>query len=230
MKIGIIGAMDIEVDGIKKHIENCKIDKIGMNEFWYGSLCGHDVVVAKCGEGKVNSAMTAQSMILQYNPEVIINTGVAGALKSGMKVLDVVVADDVCQHDFDLTPLGYEPGFVPQVEGVKMPCDKRVADALCASAKRLCDSGIHRGTIASGDVFVATKEQKERITSLFGAVAAEMEGASIGQVCVINNKRFCVLRVMSDNADESANISFSELAVKAADISVGVVLDMIKNF
>ena len=229
MKFGIIGAMDIEVDGIKKNIESCKEEKIGTVSFCYGKIFGNDIVAAKCGEGKVNSAMTAQTMILNYNPDVIINTGGAGALGEGMSVMDVVIADDVCQHDFDISPLGYEKGYIPQVEDVKIKCDGKLSDALEVSAKNICDGRIYRGTIATGDVFVASKEQKDRIVGLFGAVSAEMEGGSIGQVCCLNNKKFCVLRVMSDNADGEASMSFPEFAAKAADVSVNIILDLIKN-
>lgn len=230
MKIGIIGAMDIEVDGIKKQIENCRTETLGVTDFYYGRIGDCDVVVAKSGEGKVNAAMTAQTMILRYNPDIIINTGVAGALKSGMKLMDVVVADDVCQHDFDISPLGYEPGFVPRAECVKIMCDKDAADILEKCAKAVLKSSVYRGTVASGDIFVASDEQRDRIKRVFGAVSAEMEGGSIGQVCLLNGTRFCVLRVMSDNADDGADISFSEFAAKAADISVNITLNFIKSF
>lgn len=229
MKIGIIGAMDIEVDGIKENIENCSIERFSGIDFYYGKIYGKDVVAAKCGEGKVNSAMTAQTMILQYNPDFIINTGVAGGLHPDMKTLDVAIADNVCQHDFDISPLGYEVGFVPRAECVKINCDEKLNNVMEKSADKICGSSVFKGTIASGDSFIASDIQRNRIKTTFGAVAAEMEGASIGQVCMLNGKRFTVLRVISDTADGSAGMSFDVFAEKAADISIRVMLDFVKN-
>ena len=230
MKIGIIGAMDVEVNGIKEKIENCKTDSISGVDFHYGKIADKDVVLAKCGEGKVNSAMTAQTMILQYNPDYIINTGVAGGLHQDMKVLDVAIAENVCEHDFDVSPLGYEPGYISQLGGIKVDCNTKLNDCIEKCAKNCCSSSIFRGTIASGDQFIASDEQRNRIKKLFGAVAAEMEGGSIGHVCKLNNKSFTVLRVMSDNADGSADMSFDVFAQKASDISIKIMLEFLKEF
>ena len=227
--IGIIGAMDVEVDGIKKNIENLKTEEISGIKFCTGTLFGKEVVVAKCGEGKVNSAMTAQTMILKYNPEFIVNSGVAGGLHPEMKVTDIAIAENVCEHDFDITPLGYEPGFIPQVESVKVVCNEKLNALIEASAKKVCKSKIFRGTIASGDQFIASDSQRNRIKNLFGAVAAEMEGGSIGHVCMLNNTKFTVLRVISDNADGSADMSFEEFAKKASEISINIMLEFVKS-
>ena len=227
--IGIIGAMDVEVDGIKKNIEDLKTEEVSGIKFCTGKLFGKYVVVAKCGEGKVNSAMTTQTMIIKYNPDFIINSGVAGGLHPDMKVMDIAIAEDVCEHDFDISPLGYAPGFVPQVEDVKTNCDKSLNDKIENCAKKVCNSSIFKGTIASGDQFIASDEQRGRIKTLFGAIAAEMEGASIGHVCKLNNKRFTVLRVISDNADGSADMSFDVFAKKAADISINIMMEFIKT-
>ncbi len=227
--IGIIGAMDVEVDGIKKNIENLKTEEISGIKFCTGSLFGKDVVVAKCGEGKVNSAMTAQTMILKYNPKFIVNSGVAGGLHPEMKVTDIAIAENVCEHDFDISPLGYEPGFVPQVEGIKVACDEKLNSIIEASANKVCKSKIFKGTIASGDQFIASDAQRNRIKNLFGAIAAEMEGGSIGHICTLNNTKFTVLRVISDNADGSADMSFEEFAKKASEISINIMLEFVKS-
>ena len=227
--IGIIGAMDVEVDGIKKNIEDLKTEEVSGIKFCTGKLFGKDVVVAKCGEGKVNSAMTTQTMIIKYNPDFIINSGVAGGLHPDMKVMDIAIAEDVCEHDFDISPLGYAPGFIPQVEDVKTKCDENLNSIIEDCAKKVCDRNIYKGTIASGDQFIASDEQRGRIKNLFGAIAAEMEGASIGHVCKLNNKRFTVLRVISDNADGSADMSFDVFAAKAADISINIMIEFVKS-
>ena len=227
--IGIIGAMDVEVDGIKMNIENCKTEEISGISFCSGKLFGKDVVVVKCGEGKVNAAMTAQTMILKYNPDFIVNSGVAGGLHTGMKVMDIAIADSVCEHDFDISPLGYKPGFVPQVEAVEMKCDEKLNGIMEKCAKKICQSNIYKGIIASGDQFIASDAQRNKIKNIFGAIAAEMEGASIGHICTLNNTKFTVLRVISDNADGSADMSFDVFAKKAADISINIMLEFIKT-
>lgn len=227
--IGIIGAMDVEVDGIQKKIEDCKTEKISGIKFCCGKLFGKDIVVAKSGEGKVNSAMTAQTMIMRYNPDFIINSGVAGGLHSDMKVMDIAIAEAVCQHDFDISPLGYKPGYIPQVEQVEMKCDAELNSTIEKCAKKVCDSTIYKGIIASGDQFIASDGQKNKIKNIFGAIAAEMEGASIGHVCTVNNTKFTVLRVISDNADGSADTSFDVFAENASDISIKIMLEFIRN-
>lgn len=228
MKIGIIGAMDMEVRGIFEKIENCTEEEISGIKFYSGEISGNNVVVAKCGEGKVNSAVTAQTMILKYSPDFIVNTGVAGGLHPKLGVLDVAVAEDVCQHDFDITPLGYEIGFVPVADRVKIKCDERLVSQLKICAEKYSKNVIS-GTIATGDKFVASRHTKDFIVSSFDGISAEMEGGSIGQVCFLNKKPFCVLRVISDNADGSADMSFETFAVKASDISVNIIIDFIKN-
>ncbi len=227
--IGIIGAMDVEVEGIRKNIENIKTEEISGMKFSTGKLFDKDVVVVKSGEGKVNSAMATQTMILKYNPDFIINSGVAGGLHPDMKVMDIAIAENVCQHDYDITPLGYEPGFLPQVEGVKMICDNKLNEAIENCAKKICASNIFKGTIASGDQFIASDSQRNRIKNVFNAIAAEMEGASIGHVCTLNKTNFTVLRVISDNADGGANMSFEEFAKKASDISINIMLEFVKS-
>lgn len=227
--IGIIGAMDVEVDGIKSHIEDCRIEEISGIKFCSGKLFGKDIVVAKSGEGKVNSAMTAQAMIMRYKPDFIINSGVAGGLHPDMKVMDIAIANSVCQHDFDISPLGYKPGYIPQVEQIEMRCSDDLNNIIEDCAKKVCDSNIFKGVIASGDQFIASDTQRNRIKNIFGAIASEMEGASIGHVCTLNNTKFTVLRVISDNADGSADMSFDVFAKKASEISINIMLEFVKS-
>ena len=165
--IGIIGAMDVEVEGIRKNIENIKTEEISGMKFSTGKLFGKDVVVVKSGEGKVNSAMATQTMILKYKTDFIINSGVAGGLHPDMKVMDIAIAENVCQHDYDITPLGYEPGFLPQVEGVKMVCDNNLNEAIESCTKTVCTGNIFKGTIASGDQFIASDSQRNKIKNVF---------------------------------------------------------------
>lgn len=214
--IGIIGAMDIEVDGIVADMTEISIETIGTMRFVKGKLFDKDIVVCKCGIGKVFAAICAQSMILKYNPDIIVNSGVAGALLPELSVLDTVVATDVVQHDMDTSPLGDPVGLISGINVIKINADDKASQLIVDISKGL---GINtlRGTIASGDQFIASAEKKSIIFDAFGALACEMEGASIGQVCYVNNVKFAIIRSISDGKGEALDyFTFSGLAAERA--------------
>ncbi len=225
--LGILGAMDIEVDGLKAMATDVTEEKISGKTFICGKIHGKDVVIAKCGIGKVNAALCAEAMILKYNPDLIINTGVAGSLTRDLLIGDIVIADSVCQHDFDTSPLGDPIGLIPEVNLVKIPADKAAKEKLEAVIKKL---GLNSktGTVASGDAFIASSEKKDFIVSYFGALACEMEGASIGQVCAVNNTPFAVLRALSDSADEGSCEDYPAFCKLAAKNSINVISEFIR--
>lgn len=226
--LGIIGALDIEVEILKKSLEAPQRAVVSGIEFVSGKLWGVSAVVAKSGVGKVNSAACAEAMILKYSPSVIINTGVGGALTPELSVMDAVVASDVVQHDFDTTACGDPHGFIPEINGVKLAADMAVSDAISAAVKELGIKCV-TGTVATGDKFVSSERDKEFLRNTFGAVCCEMEGAAIGQVCFINGVRFAVLRSVSDNADGSSPMDFPTFAPKAAENAVRIIERMIKS-
>lgn len=228
MKIGIIGAMKIEVEKLCSMAENVKKEKIGGIEFCSGALCGHDVVIAVCGVGKVFAAMCAQAMILHYAPDAIINTGVAGALASGLRVGDVAIAENVVQHDMDTSPIGDPVGLISGINMVQIPADEKISSALKNTA---LDLGMIclGGTIASGDQFIADKTKKTYIKEAFSAIACEMEGAAIGQVCYVNGTPFGILRSISDNGDESAGMSYDKFIGVAVENSVKILTEFLEN-
>ena len=227
-KIGIIAAMQIEAEALKAKIEAPVEEKISGLSFTEGMLFGVPVVVAVCGEGKVNAAISAQTMILRYGIDLLINTGVAGNLSDTLNVGDVAVATDTVEHDYDLSPLGYEKGYVLGVNGIHVSCDEYavglISEILSALGVRHLE-----GTIASGDQFIGGKEPKERICSAFGAIACEMEGGAIGHVAALNGVPFCVIRALSDNADGSAPENFGAFAEKAAETSVKVTEEFLRR-
>ena len=220
--IGIIGAMEVEIEGIRSKMTHKKEKVISGVRYVSGRLGKSRVVTAVCGIGKVFAAICTQTMILEYSPSVIINTGVAGSLSPALKVCDIAIADKVVQHDMDTSPLGDPKGLISGINVVYIDADSPVSGMLSDTVRK-CGINTVSGTIASGDQFIASREVKERIVSDFGAIACEMEGAAIGQVCYVNNKPFAVLRAISDNADGVADMDYPSFCKKAADNYVRVI-------
>ena len=202
--IGIIAAMNVEMESRCSYIQNPVTETISGITFVSGTLEGSEVVTAVCGIGKVFAAMCAQTMILRYKPDCIVNTGVAGTLTDKLKIGSIAVSSAVVQHDMDTSALGDPIGMISGINKVLLPADQDLCDQLSACATVL---GIHTqtGVIASGDQFISSSERKSAIVKTFGAIACEMEGASIGQVCYVNRVPFCVLRAISDSADGSSH-------------------------
>ncbi len=220
--IGIIGAMADEVNGLKFVMSNVLIETVSSVDFFLGKLCGINVVVAESGVGKVNAAVAAQTMILKYNTDYVIFIGVAGGLHDALKIGDVVIASSVVEHDMDTTPLGDPPGYITGLDRVYIDCDARLADILERCAR---ETGLNtlRGTIASGDQFIADDDTRNRLKNMFNAYAAEMEGASVGHVCAMNGVKFAVLRTISDTADSSSHIDFPTFCKMAAENAIKVI-------
>jgi adenosylhomocysteine nucleosidase len=203
--------MKIEVESLADMLDDRIDTTISGVTFHEGKLMGRDVVLAVSGVGKVFAAVCAQTMIIKFGAQAIINTGVAGGLDERLSICDAVVADFVVEHDMDTTPLGDPPGLLSGINIVDIPCDKAIGDAL---EKSLEGTKYIRGKIASGDVFVAEDAKKDYIKKTFGAVACEMEGAAIGHVCFINNVPFGVLRTISDGGDGMDYMTFAGIAAE----------------
>lgn len=227
--LGIICAMALEANAVKETIENKKITTISGVDFTSGTIGGKDVVVAVCGVGKVFAAICAEAMILEFRPDIIINSGVAGSLSRNIKIGDTVIAESVVQHDLDTSPLGDPKGLISGINIINIPCDKTVA----ANLKKCCDDiGIKNfsGVVATGDVFMSNDAHKAEIAEHFNAKACEMEGASIGHVCYVNQVPFGVLRAISDNADDGAELTYETFATEAAKKTHAVIDKFIREF
>ena len=220
--IGIIGAMEIEIEGIRNILTEKTEKNISGIKFVSGRLGKNEVVTAVCGIGKVFASMCATSMVLEYTPDVIINTGVAGGLAEGLKIGDIVVADKVVQHDMDTSPIGDPKGLLSGINVIYIPTDKAISDLLLQCVKA---EGINAvtGIIATGDQFIASSEKKRFIVDEFSASAAEMEGGAIGQVCYVNKMPFAILRAMSDTADENATVDYPTFAKDIAEKYIRVI-------
>lgn len=213
--IGIIGAMRVETEALVAAMEGGVSETVSGVTYTRGRLWGQEAVVATCGVGKVFAALCAQTMILRYAPSLLINTGVAGTLTDRLHIGDMVISDRLLQHDMDTSPLGDPPGMISGLNQIYFPADPAAAAALYRAAE---ESGAHvvRGTIASGDRFIADTASKEKIAADFGAVACEMEGAAIAQVATVNGTPFVVLRAISDGADEAGGAVDYPTFVRAA--------------
>jgi len=226
MKIGIIGAMDIEVAELISSMENIKKETISSTVYYEGTLQGRNVVVAKCGVGKVHAAVCAQTMILKYKPDCIINTGVAGSLNSDLDIADLVISESVVQHDYDTSGFGDPVGLISGINLINIPCSKTLVES---SAKTIEGTNVIVGTIASGDQFICSQDRKDYIVKHFDALCAEMEGAAIGHVCYLNNVDFCIVRAISDKADGSAHMDFPSFTKIAANKSTQLISTFLKN-
>jgi adenosylhomocysteine nucleosidase len=219
--IGILGALDIEVAKLYDELEGAVVEEAYGYRYARGKLCGRDVVIAKCGVGKVNAAVCAQTMVIKYTPELIVNSGVAGSLSRELDILDIAVGRDVVQHDFDTSACGDPIGYVSTVGQVSFPCDEAASAAILHAAKAL---GLiaRLSRIASGDQFISSRARKEWIVDTFGAAACEMEAGAIAQVCYIAGVKCAVIRAISDATDEAHSMEFDQFAVLAAENSVKV--------
>lgn len=223
--IGIIGAMPVEVDKFKSQMLGVSTETISGTEFVCGTLWGHPAVVAVSGVGKVNATICAQAMIMRYEPRFIINSGVAGGLDSELNICDTVIATSVIQHDMDTSPLGDPIGFISGIGVVDIPADTELSEKLHQAALK---NGIHSilGKIVSGDQFINSREKKDFLKKTFAASACEMESAAIGHVCFKNEVPFAILRSISDNADDSSHLSYTEFV----EIAAGNLEKVMKTF
>lgn len=228
--VGIIGAMDVEVDRLKKDmIIKREIRKAGM-EFCEGVLMRQPAVVVRSGIGKVNAAVCTQILVDVFNADIIINTGIAGSLNAQIDIGDIVISTDVLHHDMDAVNFGYEPGQIPQMDVFSFEADAALAD----QAERVChevnpDIHVFRGRIVSGDQFIADKATKERITNQFHGFCTEMEGAAIAQASYLNRVPFVIIRAISDKADDSASEDYPTFEKKAVEHSVRLVEGLLQE-
>ncbi|MBP3730345.1 MAG: 5'-methylthioadenosine/adenosylhomocysteine nucleosidase [Mailhella sp.] len=231
LKTGIIGAMAEEVDLLKHLVKNAKATSIAGMEFYEGILDDKNVVIVKCGIGKVNAGTCAQLLINVFGVKRIINTGVAGSLDAKIDIGDIVVSTDAVQHDFDLTPLGYAPGELDGIGSPSLPADAHMRESA-VKAVRHSSPEIHvfEGRVCTGDQFISSKEQKKAIVAKFGGLCCEMEGGAIAQICCQNKIPFVIIRAISDKADGFAEMSYAEFMQTAARRCAAITRHMISQY
>lgn len=210
-KIGIIGAMDEEVQMIKNQMEEVRVQKIASMEFYEGKLQGKATVIVRCGIGKVNAAVCTQILVDLFHINAVINTGVAGSLRNEIDIADIVLSTDTQQHDMDATGFGYQVGVIPRMEESVFKADERLinlAKEVCAEV--LPEIGVHTGRVVSGDQFISDTGKKAWLVENFDGYCTEMEGAAIAQAAYLNQIPFLIIRAISDKADHSAEMTYSE--------------------
>lgn len=226
--IGIIGAMKTETDALIAAMEGREEKTYSGITYTSGKLAGQSVVVATCGIGKVFAAICAQTMILEYAPTLIINTGVGGTLTSALGIGDIAIADRLVQHDMDTSPLGDPVGLVSGINRIYFNADAATVAAFAKAVDKVGGRSLV-GCIASGDQFIADRAKKDFIRDTFGAVACEMEGAAIAHVATVNKTPFAVLRAISDSADGGASEDYPAFVARAAARSVAVLTQFLSN-
>jgi adenosylhomocysteine nucleosidase len=210
-KIGIIGAMDEEVNIIKGQMLRVTVKTIASMDFYEGTFNGKEVVVVRCGIGKVNAAICTQILADLYHIDAVINTGVAGSLRNEIDIADIVLSTDTQQHDMDATGFGYGLGVIPRMERSIFEADKQMIDlakAVCTEV--IPNVGVHTGRIVSGDQFISDSGKKTWLVENFDGYCTEMEGAAIAQTAHLNQIPFLIIRAISDKADHSAEMTYSE--------------------
>lgn len=226
--LGIIGAMDVEVNAVKALVKGKTVTRIAGIDFVCGFIEDVLVCVAQCSPGKVNAAICAQAMIDNFDIERVINVGVGCSLAKEVVIKNVVIASEVCEYDIDITALGEPRGFINGLNTVKIKTDSTLSERLAQTAIRYGEK-IHRGVIASGDTFIASTALKEEFARDFDAICGEMEGGAIGHVCAANNIPFAVVRSISDGGDESSQLDYPTFKKLAADISSRIIVEYIKT-
>lgn len=220
--MGIIGAMGLEVELLRDRMEDRKETVIAERHFYSGKLGGKDVVLVCSGIGKVNAALTAQILIDRFDIGAVINTGIAGGTHPGLKVRDVVISDSVAYHDMDPRILALSP---PHLEEFR--ADPELAQRAADACKGRVNCRV--GRIATGDQFISDSKVKADIVSRLDPSCVEMEGGAVAHACATNGIPFVIIRCISDNADDEAEMTYDVFEKLAADDAAEIVLAMLRN-
>ncbi|WP_024866100.1 5'-methylthioadenosine/adenosylhomocysteine nucleosidase [Butyrivibrio sp. FCS014] len=230
MKIGIIGAMEVEVESLKASMDIKNTVKKASMEFFEGTIGATEVVVVRSGICKVNAGICVQILADTFGVTHVLNTGAAGSLDARINIGDIVLSTDACYHDVDATIFGYKKGEIPQLGTQVFTADKELIEKAKEAIKKAApDLGIFEGRVCSGDQFISSQEVKDAIKADFGGMCTEMEGAGIAQACFLNNIPFVIIRAISDKADGSDIMDYPEFEKKAAHDCAALVLELLKT-
>ena len=229
-KIGIIGAMEVEIASLKSAMKVSRMLKKAQMEFLEGELEGCQAVVVRSGIGNVNAAVCTQILVDEFGVDGVINTGIAGSLKAEINIGDIVLSTDVLHHDMDATGFGYPLGQIPQMDAFSFQADEQMRKL----AKEVCEEvnpeiRVFEGRVVSGDQFISSREVKDTIKENFDGCCTEMEGAAIAQTAYLNQIPFVIIRAISDKADDSATMDYPTFEKQAVEHSVRLTRGFLKR-
>ena len=229
-KIGIIGAMEVEIASLKSAMKVSRMLKKAQMEFLEGELEGCQAVVVRSGIGKVNAAVCTQILVDEFGVDGVINTGIAGSLKAEINIGDIVLSTDVLHHDMDATGFGYPLGQIPQMDAFSFQADEQMRKL----AKEVCEEvnpeiRVFEGRVVSGDQFISSREVKDKIKENFDGCCTEMEGAAIAQTAYLNQIPFVIIRAISDKADDSATMDYPTFEKQAVEHSIRLTRGFLKR-
>jgi adenosylhomocysteine/aminodeoxyfutalosine nucleosidase len=227
IKIGIMGAMEEEIAPLLSHFDDINVVEYAANKYYEVNYNGIDIVIAYSKIGKVFATLTVTTMIQKFGCNTILFSGVAGGIHPELKIGDLIIADQLCQHDLDITAFGHPHGYVPGGD-VCIPTTKHLRE-IAKSVAMDKDVKVIEGTIATGDQFVACEDKKNWIGEIFEAHALEMEGASVAVVCDALGVDFLILRAISDTADMDAGFNFDKFLELSAKNSADFIIKVVKK-
>lgn len=225
--IGIIAALDCELE---MFITDFNAQITDNKHIYKGVHCGHNIYLTLCGVGKVNAAVCTQRLLDYVKIDAIINSGVAGGVSDKLTICDLAISDALTYHDFSPIEVlkKYAPGCSVFV------ADKKLISLSVSAANKLICAGekfnYETGLIVSGDMFVESKEYNNMLKEKYNAVCTEMEGAAVAHTAILNEVPFIVIRAISDNADEQADISFEQMCSISAQRACTIVKEIISNY
>ena len=222
--------MELEVEALKEQMDVKNIVEKASMKFYEGTLRGKDVVIVQCGIGKVNAGICVQILADLFQVDAVINTGVAGSLRAEINIGDIVVSTDACEHDMDVTALGYKKGIIPQMKESFFKADRQLVEAAIEVCREVNpDINVYEGRVLSGDQFISGEEIKNKLIDLFDGSCTEMEGAAIAHAAFLNEIPYVVIRAISDKTDGSAHMDYPEFERAAAAHSAKLVENLVKR-
>ena len=222
--------MELEVEALKEQMDVKNIVEKASMKFYEGTLRGKDVVIVQCGIGKFNAGICVQILADLFQVDAVINTGVAGSLRAEINIGDIVVSTDACEHDMDVTALGYKQGIIPQMKESFFKADRQLVEAAIEVCREVNpDINVYEGRVLSGDQFISGEEIKNKLIDLFDGFCTEMEGAAIAHAAFLNEIPYVVIRAISDKADGSAHMDYPEFERAAAAHSAKLVENLVKR-
>lgn len=228
MKIGIICAMEEEIQLLVEKMQDKQTKEIGGKPYYIGKLCQRDVVLTQSGIGKVQAAIATTVLIAVEHVDIIVNTGSAGGIGTGLHIGDVVISDGVAYHDVNVTAFDHLPGQLPDQPQI-FKADKELVKKIKDAAEAV-NLNPHVGLIVSGDQFIANKHKIADILNIYPqALASEMESAAVGQVATQFKKPFVIIRAMSDVGDDNASVNFDDFVVEAGRKSAQMLLTFLQS-